>query len=413
MPIRLPTVDDTLALAMQGYGWMPNRRRRAGTQVVHARLLGRRAVGLCGPEAARFFYDERHVRRGTALPEPVLSTLFGHGAVHTLDGDRHRHRKSMFMSLMAPPSVAALAGHTTAAWDQAVASWPGRPPVVLFDEASRSITQAVCGWAGVPLAEAEVDAMAADLVAMVDGFATLGPRHWRARLARRRREAQLAGLIERIRRAEVAVPEGSAAQVIADHRELDGRPLPARVAAVELINVVRPTVAVSWLVALAGHALHRWPAYRAPLRTGDPAVTEAFAQEVRRFYPFVPFVGGRAAADLSWHGEPIPAGTLVLLDLYGHNHDPRLWPRPYDFRPERFACRQVDPFELVPQGAGDPYAGHRCPGEAITLALLAALAARLALLDLTMPEQDLTIPLRRVPTRPRSGVVVTPTLVPT
>lgn len=127
MLIRTPLFDDTLALAIQGYGRLPNRRRRGDAEVVRARLLGPRAVGLCGPEAAPLFDDEGHIRRGKAIPEPVLNTLFGHGAVHTLDGERHRHRKSMFMSLMSPRSVAALTEHTTAAWDEAVAAWPGRP----------------------------------------------------------------------------------------------------------------------------------------------------------------------------------------------------------------------------------------------------------------------------------------------
>ena len=46
-----------------------------------------------GPKALEFFYDEDHVRRAGALPEPVVSTLFGHGAVHTLDGAAHRARR--------------------------------------------------------------------------------------------------------------------------------------------------------------------------------------------------------------------------------------------------------------------------------------------------------------------------------
>ncbi|GAA3084820.1 hypothetical protein GCM10017600_62170 [Streptosporangium carneum] len=53
--------------------------------MVRTRLMGQRVVALCGPDAARFFYDEDHVRRNTALPGPVKSTLVGHGAVHPLE----------------------------------------------------------------------------------------------------------------------------------------------------------------------------------------------------------------------------------------------------------------------------------------------------------------------------------------
>ncbi|WP_374105117.1 MULTISPECIES: hypothetical protein [Streptomyces] len=65
------------------------------------------------------------------------------------------------------------------------------------------------------------------------------------------------------------------------------------------------------------------------------------------------------------------------------------------------------PDELVPQGGGAPAAGHRCPASASPSASLESLAVRLARPDCTVPAQELRIPLRRIPTRPRSGFVVT------
>ncbi|WP_344597937.1 cytochrome P450 [Actinomadura vinacea] len=171
--------------------------------------------------------------------------------------------------------------------------------------------------------------------------------------------------------------------------------------------MLRPTAAVAWFVAFAAHALHLWPRHREPLAAGDAAFAKAFAHEVRRFYPFAPFVGGLAARDLTWRGEPIPAGALVLLDVYGQHHDEALWPDPYSFDPHRFTGREIDPYALIPQGGGDPRTGHRCPGEKITVALLGALATRLARLRYDVPDQDMSISLRRVPARPNSGLVIT------
>jgi fatty-acid peroxygenase len=255
---------------------------------------------------------------------------------------------------------------------------------VLFDEGGRVIAGAVCRWAGVPVTDEEVPAVARDLLSMVDGFATGGPRHWRARRARGRREAWLAR-----------------------HRDAQGDRLDPRVAAVELLNIIRPTTAVAWFVAFSGHALTRWPQYRKQLADGDAAFAEAFAHEVRRFYPFAPFIGGRAPRDVDWDGERIPKNSMVLLDLYGQNHDADLWGDPYTFRPERFLGREIGAFELVPQGGGDPRTGHRCPGEQIVVSLLSALAVRLTRLEYDVPEQDLSISLRRIPARPASGVVLT------
>ncbi|MFC0438325.1 cytochrome P450 [Kutzneria buriramensis] len=375
-------VDETVSLLTEGYAWLPDRRRR--TPTVRTRLLGRRAWCIGGVGAARYFYDEENVRRHGALPEPVLSTLFGRGAVHTLDGEEHRSRKEMFLSIMDPAGVADLTERVVDVWDQTLR--PGR--MVLFDEAGRVLTEAVCDWAGIRVAPADLPALAADLIAMVDGFATAGPRHLKARIARRRREKWLA-----------RVADGAVVDVVAKHIE------DPHVRAVELLNVIRPTAALSWFVTFAAHALHRWPEHRESLAAGgDYAV--AFAHEVRRFYPFVPFLAGLAARDLDWLGEEIPEGSLVLLDIHGHNHDPELWPDPYAFSPGRFLDRAIGPFELVPQGAGWADDGHRCPGEGIAVSVLAALSERLARLDYEVPHQDLTISLRRVPARPRSGFVL-------
>lgn len=405
---RGPHLDDTLGAILNGYAWLPGLLRREGASSARIRVLGQRALALRGPEAVRFFYDERHVCRHAAIPEPVQGTLFGHRAVHTLDGADHRHRKAMFLSLLTDPSgVAALVDQVGAAWNEAIATSGDGRPVVLFDEASHAITKGVCRWAGIPLGDAAVGPVARDLTALVDGFATLGPRHWRARRARGRRENWLAGLVQQVRVNAITAPAGSALEAVAGHRHRDGQLADAKLAAVELLNIIRPTVAVSWFVAFTAHALHRWPEHRDQLRAGHTGYAVAFAHEVRRFYPFAPFVGGRAVTDLTWQGQHVPVGSLVLLDIYGQNHDPGLWPDPYRFDPQRFVGRTPDPYELIPQGGADPSTGHRCPGEDVTVALLAAFAGWLARLDYTVPEQDLTISLRRIPTLPRSRFAVT------
>ncbi|MGY1743419.1 MULTISPECIES: cytochrome P450 [unclassified Blastococcus] len=403
-------LENSPLLFAKGYGWLPDARRARGRRTVGVRLGGLPATGIVGPDAGRFLYDEDHVRRAHAIPEPVQGTLFGKGAVHTLDGDMHRMRKAMFVALLMGDGVASLVERATAAWDDAAAGWAGRE-IVLFDEAAQVLAGSVCRWAGVPVSDDPaaadgVPAVARDLVAMVDGFATGGPRHWRARRARGRREAWLATLVDDVRAGRREVPTGSVVDVVVHHRDADGEHLDPHTAAVELLNVIRPTTAIAWFLAYSGHALVRWPHHRERLAGGDPAFAEAWAHEVRRFYPFAPFIGGRAPHEVEWDGVRIPKNSMVLLDLWGTNHDPELWPEPYAFRPERFLDREIGAFELVPQGGGDPRTNHRCPGEQVTVGLLSALAVRLARLDAEVPEQDLSISLRRIPARPASGVVL-------
>ncbi|GHD72785.1 hypothetical protein GCM10010336_44250 [Streptomyces goshikiensis] len=257
---------------------------------------------------------------------------------------------------------------------------------------------------GVPLTGPAAAELAHDCTAMVDGFATPGPRHLRARRARARQEEALARTVLGVRERPEPELKSSALETLAWHRGQDGNPLDPRTAAVELLNIIRPTVAIAWFATFAAHAMHRWPHQRDLLRSeSEKGYAEAFAHEVRRFYPFAPFVGGLAARDLNWRGEDITQGTLVLLDLYGQNHDPALWDHPYRFDPHRFTTGAETLDHLIAQGGGDPAGGHRCPGEDITVTALAVLATELAGLDFAVPDQDLTIPLSRMPTLPRSG----------
>ena len=55
----------------------------------------------------------------------------------------------------------------------------------------------------------------------------------------------------------------------------------------------------------------------------------------------------------TWRGYVFPKHSWVLLDLYGTDHDPRSWPEPGSFSPERFVVGEPTAYDLVPQGA-DP-----------------------------------------------------------
>ncbi|MEU5806500.1 cytochrome P450 [Streptomyces sp. NPDC047718] len=402
--------DSTLPLLLHGYAWLPNRLRETAGAPVRTHLLGHPAIALHGPQAVQFFYDEENVRRSGAVPDPVLDTLFGRGAVHTLDGAAHRVRKALFLALLKDPAgVEALTEAVVAQWREAVAG-DGGGAVVLFDTAAEALAGAVCAWVGLAPTAEQARLIAHDCVAMVDGFATPGLRHLRARHSRTRQEAALAALVTAVRDGRQQVRPGSALEAVAGHRDVDGLPADERTCAVELLNIIRPTVAITWFITFAAHALHRHPDLAEELRAASGRqlrdLSTAFAHEVRRFYPFVPFVGGVAARDLTWQGVRIDQGTMVLLDVYGHHHDAGLWHNPYHFTPARFTADPDAVDRLVAQGGGDPALGHRCPGEDITVSVLAAFVGELAHLDPEVPDQDLTIPLSRIPTRPHSGFVL-------
>ena len=194
--------------------------------------------------------------------------------------------------------------------------------------------------------------------------------------------------------------------MIASHLDADGRPLSVKIAAIELINVLRAVVAVARFIVFAAKALHEHPRARAQIAGGDQAYLDRFADETRRTAPFFPVIGGRVCESFTWQGMDFSKGDWVLLDLYGTNRDPRTWDSPDRFDPDRFLRRPPTPFDLVPQGAGDPAVTHRCPGEHLTLALIRAAARELAGMTFRVPAQDLSVSRTSIPTLPASGFVM-------
>ncbi|QGG58624.1 cytochrome P450 [Paenibacillus sp. B01] len=283
---------------------------------------------------------------------------------------------------------------------------------------------------------------------MYEAPASLGLAYVKGRRSRRQGEKRFAALIEDVREGRLDAREGSALRTIALHRDLQGQPLPARIAAVELLNILRPIVAVAVYVAFTAHAVIHHPEEAARLAReeeerqgqepesiaevggprglaaesmpdhGGPRGSAAesmpgkreerlqrFVQEVRRFYPFFPVAAARAGEPAEWAGFQLEAGQLVMLDLYATNRHPALWSDPESFQPERFAGWQGSPFKFVPQGGGGHDAGHRCAGEWITLEIMKEsldfLANRLAY---ELPEQDLSFSLGDIPSLPHSRV---------
>lgn len=401
-------LDSTLAFAYDGYEFVSNRCERYDSDIFQTRLMLQKTICMRGEEAAELIYDNERFKREGGVPRRIKKTLFGEGGVQGKDGETHRRRKEMFMSLMTPEGIQDLVELAANQWNAYLDEWEKREEVVLFYEVREILCRAVCSWVGVPLQESEVKKRSDDFGAMIDGSGAVGLRHWRGRLGRGRAERWISSLVEEVRAGKLEVPEESAFHRIAWYRDPDGELLEERVAAVELLNVLRPTVAVDRYVAFMAHALHEHPEVREKLESDEyNEYEELFVQEVRRFYPFFPFVAALVRHDFEWNGYHFPDGAQVVLDLYGTNHDPDLWEDPNTFRPERFRDWDGSAYNFVPQGGGDHHQHHRCPGEWITIALMKR-ALRFLTREMTydVPEQDLDISLTRVPAIPKSRFVM-------
>lgn len=145
----------------------------------------------------------------------------------------------------------------------------------------------------------------------------------------------------------------------------------------------------------------------APEAFDEGGFAERFVEEVRRYYPFTPFLGAKVKAPFEWRGHAFAPGTLVLLDVYGTLHDRRIWPEPHRFDPDRFETAADDDLAFIPQGGGEAL-GHRCAGEWVTrynLRLAVHFLTRCLSYEVS-PAQDLRVDLHRMPARPSSGLVL-------
>lgn len=404
---RDPHFDATLALFSEGYPYISRRCKELGTDAFKTRLMFKKVTCTMGEDAARMFYHPDRFTRRKAMPVSTLMLLQDFESVQMRDGQAHRQRKRMFMSLMTQESVHSLVDHMVKQWHIRLPVWEHMDQVNLHQQLRELLCRACCRWAGISVSDTEVAARAQEMGAMIDSAGSAGPRNWQAQLSRHRTEKWARDIIEQTRNGCKTVPEQCAVAVIARHRDIDGQLLSVRAAAVELLNILRPVVAVARFITFAALALHQHPQCRSRLSTGDERYTEFFVQEVRRFFPFFPCIGGRVRQPFDWKGHHFEEGEWVLLDLYGTNHDPRIWHKPEEFRPERFADWNGSPFNFVAQGAGTFHEGHRCPGERLTIELVkAAVHLLVNAMRYDVPEQDLTVNLTEMPALPKSGFIL-------
>lgn len=116
--------------------------------------------------------------------------------------------------------------------------------------------------------------------------------------------------------------------------------------------------------------------------------TMAFIHEVLRIRPPVPLnLLRRATADIKIGEYLIPRETIVTLNLWAVNHDPKLWTDPDSFDPSRFLSEDGKTF--VPKPFLTSFSGGKrvCPGESMAkVELFFFTVSTLQKFRLTVPE---------------------------
>lgn len=423
-PVKNLLNDQLPNFIKQGYLFMSHQRRKAGVPAdsncpVTFPVLGGTATLIRGEEAVDFFYDESKISRNGAMPTAIQGPLFGDGAVHTLDGQAHKVRKSAMAAMAYDDGrVEAFKGFVEEEMKALIERWKTTPGNI-YDDVAVAYGRAAFRWAGVPASDRELNKRATQMSHLLDTFGEVRQNvlSW---MDRRRLDTWAEGLIEKVRSGELTVAPDSVVRHMADLRDEKGELVTAKLAGIELQNLTRPTVAVSRFAAFAAVAMVENPEWATKVKQ---AVEEAngrlvsipeaiaFAQETRRKYPFVPMLPAMVKEDTELSGCPIQKGQRVFLDVLGTNNSPQLWNNPGEFNPQRFL--DTPDYEsikgFIPQGGGDVLTGHRCPGEKIAVAALSSTIAALSADNVTISQEteDITFSMTQLLTRPKTGVRVT------
>ncbi len=159
--------DGTRALLFsEVYEFISNRCRRSGSDLFATRIMLRKAICMQGAEAAeQFYHPGRFTRRG-ALPLFALTLIQDLGSVMVMDGEDHRRRKEMFLSLMSPDAISRLAERTAFYWRESVRKWEGKRKVTLLHDAYVPLCAAICEWTGLTLSARTIRCRVVEFEAM-------------------------------------------------------------------------------------------------------------------------------------------------------------------------------------------------------------------------------------------------------
>ncbi len=395
-PPGLPLLGSALEFRRDPFGFLERIARDHG-DIVHSHFLGHQLYMVCDPRhveqvlvARRDRYTKDRFLRG-------LEVVLGQGLLLS-EGGLWKQQRRLMAPAFAHRHVGGYARTITACAEQhAAALRPGVTDIgaammhLALDIALRALfgsdTSSDADAAQIGVAVTAIGEHFADLVTTPFPLPLWVPTPGHRAL--RRAVALLDALVARIlatRRAAPPVPEDSPHDLLGmllAARADDGTGMPDRQLRDEVLTLLlagHETTAQALTYALRLLALHPDLQARlhAELALHGPAapLLEQVVLETMRLYPSVATLGREAIAPDEIGGYPIPVGGTVILPQWVIHRDPRHYPDPTRFHPERWTPefrKQLPRCAYFPFGGG----ARVCIGEAFAM-----LEARLALAEL-------------------------------
>jgi len=228
-------------------------------------------------------------------------------------------------------------------------------------------------------------------------------------------------LLEYIRVRRKEEPGHDLLQTLMDARYSDGEGMPDSLVLSESMQLLvagheTSSNALSWMLYLLSRHPDCLERVReefdtvlggAPLHFSDVPKFEFTTQvimEALRLYPPFWMIDREAVADDRVGEVVIPAGSMVIVYVYGAHHAPRYWENPESFDPGRFSksnAKQPAPFTHIPFGGGP----RGCiGGNYAMLQILMVLSTLLGRYDLELTPGQTIEARAMVILRPKDGI---------
>jgi cytochrome P450 len=193
-----------------------------------------------------------------------------------------------------------------------------------------------------------------------------------------------------LRRKEVEAGEEGHDDVLSlllQARHDDGTPMSDEELRDEMVSVLgagHETTATG--LAWAMERLLRTPRVLAKLRAsvaaGEEAYLNATVKETLRARPVIADVGRRLTAPAEIGGYLLPKGSFVMAPVAALHYREDLFPKPEEFRPERFLEERADNYAWIPFGGGV----RRCIGAAFAEYEMRTVLREFVRADLSAPD---------------------------
>jgi cytochrome P450 family 135 len=153
--------------------------------------------------------------------------------------------------------------------------------------------------------------------------------------------------------------------MLVEARHEDGSPMSEAEIRDELLTLLvagheTTANALSWAVERLVRHPEKLERLRAEVLAGEDAYLTATIQETLRLRPVIVIVARRLTEPVEIGGYRLPAGVTVTPSIHLVHRDPRIYPEPDRFRPERFLEQPPGTYTWIPFGGGV----RRCLGAA-------------------------------------------------